>query len=382
MRLSAHTSDRARRRGPATRSPHTVRTTVAATAGVVGVLAAVGFAVDPGAPEPQDGQAVSPLAEEQAAPTGQAVAGLAPVSPAPVPDHSPAPAEPAGPLGVPAIAMHAYQQAADRLGAEQPGCAIPWTLVAGIGQVESQHGAGRFFANGDTVERITGPRLDGHVPGTATIKDTDGGRFDGDPEFDRAVGPVQFIPSTWAKIGRDANNDGVADPNNVFDSALSTATLLCSSGGSMADPEARERAVLSYNNSHAYVQNVVAWARGYETGVEPSAEELPPIHPDPVVPERCPDDWEGTPTAAPEPSAPGEPGKPVPGCTPKPKPAPPAPEPAPAPAPAPVAAVEPAPAAPAAPAAPESHPAAPSPAAPAAPGIQLPCIPPFCPPPA
>ena len=160
-------------------------------------------------------------------------------SPAPVPDHSPAPAEPAGPLGVPAIAMHAYQQAADRLGAEQPGCAIPWTLVAGIGQVESQHGAGRFFANGDTVERITGPRLDGHVPGTATIKDTDG---------DHLVAEVRDdVVATVPLLVHPARGPLVATPHDlrvrslgleITSDAAGSPTVEAHSAGCAPDPAA------------------------------------------------------------------------------------------------------------------------------------------------
>ena len=88
------------------------------------------------------------------------------------------------------------------------------------------------------------PNPDDRRGAFAVITDTDGGRFDGDPDFDRAVGPVQFIPSTWATLGRDGNDDGVADPNNIYDGALSAATLLCNQGGSMADPAARTRAIV------------------------------------------------------------------------------------------------------------------------------------------
>lgn len=293
--------------------------------------------------------------------------GAAHIVPATIPD---------GPLGIPGIALDAYHRAADRLNAETPACEMDWTVLAGIGQVESNQGRGQFDVHGNTIGRIVGPRLDGSLKGTAVITDTDGGRFDGDDKFDRAVGPVQFIPSTWALLGRDGNDDGLADPNNIYDGALSAATLLCDQGGSMADPAARTRAILSYNNSLAYVANVNAWAHGYAVNSFPLPSDLPAIHqPEPTieppeVPEKCPEGWEGAPTAAPAPGTPGEPAPPVPGCTeaehvktPPPAPSPP-PEPT-HPAEKPT----------------QTAPVPPPPPPPGLPVIELPCIPPFCVPP-
>lgn len=366
-----------------------VLTSAAVTASAIAVLATVGLSMDTSPPEAPD---IVPLAEASpgtttAVPNTAVAESTEPspveesADPASVDDPGAAHIEPAtipdGPLGIPGIALDAYHRATDRLNAEQPGCEMDWTVLAGIGQVESNQGRGKFDVHGNTIGRILGPRLDGSLPGTAVITDTDGGRFDGDPEFDRAVGPVQFIPSTWKLLGRDGNADGVADPNNIYDGALSAATLLCNQGGSMADPAARTRAILAYNNSLAYVANVNAWAHGYAVNAFPLPSDLPEIHqPEPTVeppepPEHCPEGWEGTPTAAPEPAEPGKPGSPVPGCTEVADP-PAAPEhrepqaPAPEP-PAPVAHEVPAPPAP--------------PGPPGLPVIELPCIPPFCAPP-
>lgn len=281
---------------------------------------------------------------EQVTPTPSPTAEPAP---APEPQGPPLSQLPPGPLGVPGAAMAGYQAAADRLGNEQPGCHMDWTLIAGIGQVETNHGYGRFDDAGNTIEPIYGPRLDGAIPGTATIRDTDGGEIDGDKEFDRAVGPVQFIPSTWRLMGKDGNGDGTADPNNIFDSAYSTAAYLCAGGGDMNVPEQRAAAIKTYNNSDAYVQNVVAWAQGYATGVEPRPEDLPEIHPPvPPTPEHCPEGTEGEPTGPESIENEGTPEEKitVPGCKPVEPPhadappaedAPPAPSPDPAPAPAP-----------------------------------------------
>lgn len=388
MRHFAHNADRR------------VLTSAAVTASAIAVLAAVGLNVDTSRPAPPD---ITPLAES--APSTPTVTETpystepSPENDAATPDEQHAPEDPGaahiapatipdGPLGIPGIALDAYHRAADRLNVEKPACEMDWTLLAGIGQVESNQGRGRFDVHGNTIGRILGPRLDGSLPGTAVITDTDGGRFDGDPDFDRAVGPVQFIPSTWAVLGRDGNGDGVADPNNIYDGALSAATLLCGQGGSMSNPAARTRAILAYNNSLAYVANVNAWAHGYAVNAFPLPSDLPEIHqPEPTIepPERCPDGWEGEPTSAPAPAEPGEPEPPIPGCsktedTVTPPGSSESPSPTPPPEPK-GTATPPAPPAAAPPAPPAAVPAPALPDLPDLPPIELPCIPPFCVPP-
>ena len=102
----------------------------------------------------------------------------------------------------------------------------------------------------------------------ASIPDSDGGRWDGDTTWDRAVGPMQFIPTTWRSLGRDGNGDRVADPNNLFDAAVSAAGYLClGGGGDLSDPARLRQAVYGYNHSWAYVDAVLGWARLYQGGV-------------------------------------------------------------------------------------------------------------------
>jgi len=116
------------------------------------------------------------------------------------------------------------------VGAADTACHIDWALLAAIGRVESNHarfGGNQLDSAGVAQPGIIGIRLDG-TRGTARIMDTDGGLLDRDPIYDRAVGPTQFIPSTWRVVGVDASGDGVKNPEDMTDAATSTAIYLCS----------------------------------------------------------------------------------------------------------------------------------------------------------
>jgi len=164
---------------------------------------------------------------------------------------------------IPAPVLAAYQQAATTLATGQPACHLRWQLVAGIGKVESGNSAGRqISADGTVSPTILGPRLTG-AGGFARITDTDDGRLDHDTAYDRAVGPMQFLPSTWAGAGRDGNADGRKDPNNIHDAALATASYLCAHHRDLAVPAQLNAAIRAYNASDAYVRAVLAWTAGY-----------------------------------------------------------------------------------------------------------------------
>lgn len=167
--------------------------------------------------------------------------------------------------GIPAAVLSAYVQAAARLEPEYRECrGMAWPVLAGIGRVESNHAAGRQISPSGAVDPpIVGPRLDGSGAGgnTSPHRDSDAGEWDGDAEFDRAVGLMQFIPATWASHGLDATGDGTADPHNVFDAAWSAAVYLCVSdpgagGVDFNDDGDLEEALLRYNRSDAYVGEV------------------------------------------------------------------------------------------------------------------------------
>jgi len=190
---------------------------------------------------------------------------------------------------VPPLALRAYRVAASWAAGFTPACRLSWSVLAGIGRIESNHGrhagaAARFSPGGDVTPPILGPALDGRG-GFAAIADSDGGRLDGDRVWDRAVGPMQFLPSTWRSLGRDGNGDRVADPGNLFDAAVSAAAYLClGGGGDLSDPARLRQAVYGYNHSWSYVDNVLGWASFYAQRISGGPGVLPPLPPTTAAP--------------------------------------------------------------------------------------------------
>lgn len=168
-------------------------------------------------------------------------------------------------IGIAPRALVSYTAAAIRLADEQPACHLSWPTLAGIGSVESHHGTfgGTFVQpDGRTADPIVGIPLDGSE-GVAAIEDTDGGELDGDTVWDRAVGPMQFIPSTWRRWGADGNDDGLVDVNNLDDVALAAGRYLCADGGDLSQGADWRNAVLTYNRSGDYASKVLETANGY-----------------------------------------------------------------------------------------------------------------------
>lgn len=165
---------------------------------------------------------------------------------------------------IPERALAAYAGAALATARTHPSCGIGWNTLAAIGLVESGHGTlqgGRIEADGRAVPTVVGVRLDGD--GVAAVPDTDQGALDGDVTWDRAVGPLQFVPATWAAHATDGNGDGVLDVNQIDDAALSAAVYLCEVGGDVTTREGWITAVAAYNSATDYNHQVAAAADRY-----------------------------------------------------------------------------------------------------------------------
>ena len=201
-------------------------------------------------------------------------------------------------------------------GAAGVPCSVDWALLAGIGRIESNHGrlgGASVSRSGQVSPQIFGPLLDGgatefadeqleavirswwnstrarvaspwtsesidgrgaraqEAPGNgfAVIVDSDGGRLDGNDEWDRAVGPMQFLPETWSRWATDGNGDGVSDPHNLYDAAASAARFLCHLSETRGSSPSSF--LLGYNDSRSYARSVTATAANLRSAALPNA---------------------------------------------------------------------------------------------------------------
>lgn len=166
---------------------------------------------------------------------------------------------------IPVRAMQAYARTEISERENQPECRLRWNTLAGVGSVESAHGTlggAGLDAAGVPSRRIIGPPLNGEN-GTRAIPATkESTALHGDETWDRAVGPFQFLTSSWEQYGADADGDGVADPHDIDDAALGAANHLCARARDLSG-DGWVPAVFAYNNSMAYVDKVRGIANSY-----------------------------------------------------------------------------------------------------------------------
>lgn len=170
-----------------------------------------------------------------------------------------------GVTGIPEPALWAYGNAELAMRATRPGCQLTWATLAGIGRVESDNGqfaGAHLLPGGEESQPVIGVPLDGNG-GVQDIPDTDHGRLDGDTVHDHAVGPMQFLPSTWQEYAADALGNGQPDPENINDAALAAADYLCTGGRDMGTASGWWSGIMSYNDSAQYGQKVFGLADSY-----------------------------------------------------------------------------------------------------------------------
>lgn len=141
---------------------------------------------------------------------------------------------------------------------------LDWTVLAGIGWIESRHGRGNADpTTGEVHPPIIGPAIDGR-PGFAAIPDP--ASPDG---WAHARGPMQFLPSTWRRWatlapGRPAGAAPLID--NAWDAIHSASRMLCGDHDRIDD---LRRAVFGYNRDWDYVDAVFAKAAEYAAATPP-----------------------------------------------------------------------------------------------------------------
>ena len=123
--------------------------------------------------------------------------------------------------GVPASYLMLYKASAAKY---CPG--LSWTVLAAIGEIESGNGANN------------GPSSAG------------------------ALGPMQFMPATWAEWGIDGfGQTGTPDIMNPLDAVPSAARMLCADGA--GNTATLRGAIFAYNHATWYVDEVLALAGEY-----------------------------------------------------------------------------------------------------------------------
>lgn len=125
---------------------------------------------------------------------------------------------------IPSTYLRLYLAAAQRYG-------IDWSILAGIGRVECDHGRDR--SPSCTQE--------------------------GSQNAAGAAGPMQFLASTWQRYGVDGDGDGRADRWDPADAIFSAANYLRAAGA----PGNYSKAIYAYNHAWWYVDEVKAWAARY-----------------------------------------------------------------------------------------------------------------------
>ncbi len=131
---------------------------------------------------------------------------------------------------------------------------LPWTLLAGIAKLDSDHGR----VNG-TILDPTGSATPPLVWPAIGHDDADSGPPGGAATTNTYLGPLRFSPAAWQQLSADGNDDGVADPQNIHDATAALAQQICT-----ADPgEDLEAAAARHLRTPEEASQAAAWSRRY-----------------------------------------------------------------------------------------------------------------------
>ena len=169
--------------------------------------------------------------------------------------------------GIPSAALYSYRRAETLLGKADAQLQAPLEPRRRPRPRRVQHGRSNgnaLSADGLATPGIFGVPLNGS--GVAKISDTDNGTLDKDTVWDRAVGPMQFIPGTWSNVGVDSDNDGKKNPQDIDDAATAAGIYLCAGPGDLSSDGGARSAVHRYNHSSSYVDLVMKISAAYAAG--------------------------------------------------------------------------------------------------------------------
>jgi membrane-bound lytic murein transglycosylase B len=168
-------------------------------------------------------------------------------------------------IDVPAVAVAAYAYAQLLVQQTTPQCHLGWTTLAGLGQVDSQHGqAGGAVLDktGRSSPPVLGPPLDGQE-GRPLVPDTDAGAYDADDTYDRGMGPLLLVPTVWRENASDGDDDDILDPYDIDDASLAMAKLLCAGGDDLAQISGWTAAMTRLGAGEAFTAAVYQAADSY-----------------------------------------------------------------------------------------------------------------------